>query len=200
MAFNYIPVNEAAQERVENEIKKQGIFGNLDQFILLYNQGFINVSKKEIKELADLIAASYSNIVLQNRKFFVRSAQETYVDQAIFVLNHFSIILAMKRIANELVEDGHDVSEKMVFFSSNPGFVFTEVHGEDGEVTYEKYEAAERLTSSKNTIPSNVYLQPLMKDLAGTEDGYYIPLYELVNLDTSFIDLIHESIEELNTK
>lgn len=201
MNNTYIPVNEQAEREVRELIEKQRIFGDVDQFIHLYNEGFINVNKKEIKDLAAKIASSYSNVMLQRNKLFVKSADETYVNKALFVLESWKMILAIKRVAEDIIADDNPVETKLVFFAdkSRAGYVFLEGDtDEEGNITDEsfvRYEAAERLTTSETAIPSNIYLKPLIQVYEEVKDAYYIDAYQLVNLDTSFISEINSIVE-----
>lgn len=205
MSNIYIPVNKEAEEKVKQLIEKQRLFGDVDQFIHLYNEAFINVNKKEIKDLANMIASSYSNVILQRNKLFVKSADETYVDKALFILESWKLILAMKRVAEDIIADDNPIETKLVFFSdkSKTGYVYLEGEpNEEGEITedsFYKYEAAERLTTSETAIPSNIYLKPLIKLYDGIEDAYYIEAYQLINLDSSFIKEIDNIINNVVT-
>lgn len=201
MTNSYIPVNQEAENQVKELISKQRIFGDVDQFIHLYNEAFINVNKKEIKDLANLIANSYSNVILQRNKLFVKSADETYVDKALFILESWKLILAMKRVAEDIIADDNPVETKLVFFTdkSRTGYVYLEGElDEEGNITeesFDRYEAAERLTTSETAIPSNIYLKPFIKIYDEIEGAYYIEAYQLINLDTEFIKEINRIID-----
>lgn len=200
----YIPVNQEAKNRVEHLINKQKIFGSIDQFILLFNEGFINVKKNEIKEIANEISNSYLNVVLQRDKLYVKSAQETYIDKALLVLNSWKIISALKRIATDLANDESSEETKMIFVENQPGYVFLEDDIDEdpdtGEVkvTLVKYEAAERLTTKNEDIASNVFLQPLLHDYEDAENAGYVLAKDLIHLDDSFLSDINNIISNLN--
>ena len=129
----YIAVDENAEDRVNTALKGQPFIANKDQFISLYNQGVINVSNPSITKIASIINEGYSNVILQNKKFYVSSAQETYIDKALFVLDNWKLILTLKRIANDIVNDDRPADTKLIFFESKPGQVFLETDLEEDE-------------------------------------------------------------------
>lgn len=195
----YIPVNEDSEDKINGLLKKQRLFGSVDQFIHLYNEGIINVNKNEIKEIAKEIEASYQNIILQRNKLYVKSAEETYVERAMLFLSAWTTVAALKRIATEMVEENSDFSTKLIFQEGQPGYVYLEPEGlNDWEVAevgdLERYDAAERLTTSKNAIPSNIILSGLIKDYGDTGTMGYISAEDLINIDDSFVKEIHEII------
>lgn len=200
---NYIAINQEAEDKVQASLKKQRIFSDVDQFILLYNQGIINVNKDEIKDLADLIAESYSNVILQRRKFYVQSKEETYIKNALFVLENWAIVESLKRIAETLINEGFDTDTKLVFFEDKDkaGIVYLEGElNEDGSITensFEKYEYAEKLNINANSLASNVFLQPLINDYdqEGLNNVAYINAFDLINLDDNFAIKINDLIE-----
>lgn len=195
----YIAVTPEAEQEVQAALANQPFISDRDHFIALYNQGVINVSNTSIDSIAKIIAASYSNVILQNKKFYVSSAQETYVQKALFVLESWQLVLTLKRIASDIVDDDLPVNTKLVFFDDKPGQVYLEGEpNEDGEITPEsflKYDAAERFTTSKKTLPSNILLKNKIQIYDGLEGAVYIEAFDLINIDSTFIDEINESID-----
>lgn len=199
--MDYILVNEQAGEQVKAAIEKQRIFGSVDQFILLYNEEVINTKKKEIKDIASLIEKSYSNVILQKNKFYVKSKEETYLDQEVFVLNAFKVVAALKRIAQNIIDDGYESDTKLILLDKKPGVVLIESLDEDDNSPQglEQYPAAEQIVKNNKEIASNPFLINLINDYGYEDDdkGAYFNVYDLVNIDTSFIENIHQIIVSL---
>lgn len=201
MTNTYIPANQEAAEKVTSMLKKQRLFGDVDQFIQLYNEGIINVRKEEIKEIAKEISNSYLNVFIQRDKLYVKSSEETYVEKSLYVLNEWKIVAALKRIANDIVADGNPSDTKLIFFGdkTNSGYVYLEKEVDEfSELTREdlvRYDAAERLTTSSTVIPSNVFLRPLIKEHETFEDAGYIEAYDLINIDDSWLKDVSDTID-----
>lgn len=198
----YIAVDENAEDRVNTALKGQPFIANKDQFISLYNQGVINVSNPSITKIASIINEGYSNVILQNKKFYVSSAQETYIDKALFVLANWKLILTLKRIANDIVNDDRPADTKLIFFESKPGQVFLETDLEEDETrtieSFVKYDAAERFTSSKKAIFSNLLLKDKIQIYEELEDDniFYIEAYDLIEIDSTFIEEINNIVDQ----
>lgn len=196
----YIPVNDESENKINALLQKQRIFGSVDQFIHLYNEGIINVNKEEVKEIAREIESSYQNIILQRNKLYVKSAEETYVERSMLFLSAWSTVAALKRIANEIVNDNDDFNTKLILLEDNPGYIYLEPELENSwdpvdVKALERYDAAERLTTSKTAIPSNIILSGMIKDYDKVDGAGYIEAEDLINLDDSFIKDIHETIK-----
>lgn len=201
MEQTYIPASLEAQEQVNKLISKQRFITDLDQFILLYNEGVINVNNPEINDLAKLIAESYTNVTLQSRKLYVRSAKEAYVSKAIFVLESWKTALTLKRIAEDMIDDGLEVDTKLVFFMDKPGQVFVEDLADDGEINFKRYDSAEKFTNSKKAVVNNIIIKELISLYsADSEEIYFIKAYDLINLDTDLVDKVNDAIESTLSK
>jgi len=193
----YIPVNEEVEEEVNEALRGQTFIADRDSFIALYNQGVINTNNPTIEAIAKTIAASYTNVILQNKKFYVSSAQETYAEKAIFVLNTWKLVLTLKRIANDIINEGLPLDTKLVFNLNHPGSVFLEEFDPEAEETHlVKYEAAERFTTKKDDIVRNILLRDKIQLIDENDDEkYFILAQDLIAIDSSFIDDINTAVD-----
>ena len=195
MNDEFVVSNQELVDEVQSKLKKQGIFSNIDQFILLFNQKFINTSKPEIKDLAKLIAQAYENVLFKNNHLYITSKTEGALKNSLYVLNEWKIVLALKRVASSLIEDGNEDNTKMILDDKNPGFIFIE-HVENDDVTLEKYNDAEKITTSKDTIPSNPFINSLIHDYGEDDHKGYFIAKDLVNIDTSFVDTVNKVVDD----
>lgn len=195
MNDEFIVSNQDIADKVESKLKKQGIFSNIDQFILLFNQKFINTSKPEIKELSKLIPQAYENIILKNNHFYVTTKTEGALKNSLYVLEQWKLVLALKRIASSIIDDNDSEDVKVILDNKNPGIIYVEKVVDD-DVKLEKYDNAEKITGSKTAIPSNPFIQSLIHDYGDDENKAYFVARDLKSIDTSFIDEVNDTVEK----
>lgn len=193
----YIPVTAEAQETVERELKKTGLFSDLDQFINLYNSKIINVRSEKIKELSELIDESYLNIVLQRNYFFVQSKEEVELKKTLFLLEAWELTSTLKRIANDLIDDDLSMNTMIVFDEEKKGVVFYQTINEDtgdyDEIV--EYENAEKLKADKIILTSNPILQQIMNVDEDDENIISFELEDLLSLDDDFLSEISSVVD-----
>lgn len=193
----YIPVTSEAQETVERELKKTGLFSDLDQFINLYNSKIINVRSEKIKELSELIDESYLNIVLQRNYFFVQSKEEVELKKTLFLLEAWELTSTLKRIANDLIDDDLSMDTMIVFDDEKKGVVFYQIINEDtgdyDEIV--EYENAEKLKADKIILTSNPILQQIMNVDEDDENIISFELEDLLSLDDDFLSEISSVVD-----
>lgn len=193
----YIPVTAEAQETVERELKKTGLFSDLDQFINLYNSKIINVRSEKIKELSELIDESYLNIMLQRNYFFVQSKEEVELKKTLFLLEAWELTSTLKRIANDLINDDLSMDTMIVFDDEKKGVVFYQTIDEDTGDYDEaiEYENAEKLKADKIILTSNPILQQIMNVDEDDENIISFELEDLLSLDDDFLSEISSVVD-----
>lgn len=196
----FIPVNQEAQDRVNTLLAKQKIFQDVDQFILFYNQGVINVNNDSIKDLAEEIDKSYLNIFLQNRKFYIQSKTEVELKKIDFLLSGWDLVAVLKRIARNLEEDDYLPDTKIIFIEEKRDQVFLEGEtDEEGNITldsFEKYNDVERFNLTADKVAKNILLQGHLQNYPDFDNVSYVTIGALNSIDDSVIHNLHNVITQ----
>lgn len=193
----YIPASEEAKEIIDKELKKYKVFNSIDDFIHLYNERFINIKNDSVKELAQKIVELYINIFIQNEKFYVKSVDEALLDQTLFILDSWQIVLKLKRIAETLIDDDFPLDTRLYFLEGDQGYVSLkndEIDPENRsiETDFSRYMEAERFSRKNDVVYKNVLLRNLLKEDYDYPHSFYITAEELIEMNSNFLKEVNE--------
>lgn len=180
--FELIPVSQEAKEQVEAKLRDKLSFTDVGQFINFYNQGFLSSSNKTVKDLADLIVQSYSNVESSSKYLTILSPQETAVDGIAELVNEWKFITAIKSLAEQMLNESY-TEEDRIIFQANTGAVPL-VMPPDGSPNPKKHWSNRKLAKSFNEVSDNLFLQDI-KETYANYIAFKIGL--LIQIDDSFV-------------
>lgn len=244
--INFIESNHAYAEKAKLKLRKQHLPADIETFINLFNQGLINTRNDSVKDIVKLITSGYGNVASQGNKIYVKSEDETVIEQTDFFLKQYKLVATLKRIAGEMLEADYSADTKLIIKAQNPGFIYLEPDVDDmfesddedaieeqseqsgnsydnqnhsvlddiqqanndeqtapestekvfSEKDLELYTDAERFTSSKTALPSNLFLKALIHDYNPDEQTAYLLLGDLAKQSTSPVEHLKQFVDE----
>lgn len=190
-----IPINDELLNALLENLKKSKMMSDPDQFIALYNSGFLNPNFEVVKDLAEQISNTFKNVKLHNRKLVVRTESEVAFDNVILLLENWKTISALKRVAIEILEENYPADTKMVFLDSKPGILQLEVFDEYGEVSdLKEYWIKDKLFSSQKDLVRNLFLAKVLNNYGENPNDKYIFIENVIDVDDSFILDIEKTV------
>lgn len=196
--FTLIPVNNQLAEKAQAVLARHNLFVNIDQFIALYNRGILPPSNAEVAEAKDALLNAFTNLKILNGKFVVATGAETALEACTQMLEHWKILVELKRFANMLLEDGYDLGTKIVFTPKTGGKPMIEVYNEDKEETeIVSFWASKKLVRNISDLGENTLLKPLIKDYGEGENlGCYFNMEDVIDVDDSWLEeIMHEMMK-----
>lgn len=163
--MNLIPFKTEDHDALETFLKRTPAYGDVDQFVSVYNNDMLNKSNPSIQEVAERIANTYRNIELKNRKFVIYTAAEVNISVLDAFVASIKPVLAIRRIANEMIEAGYPEDTKLIFVDNKPGIIHTEVISDDGEtIKLVVFGTGEKVVKSSQELAENMFLKPYIGD------------------------------------
>lgn len=203
MSNQLIAVNEKQEQLLKDKLSKYKMFGTPEQFIALYNSGVINSSNDLIKDIADSLEEAYVNVSRNSKRILIRSLEEVAAENISELIKGWEILSKIKRFANYLAEESYPADTKIIFSNSrNPGTPLIEVPtldketGEVKEINLDTHWASEKITSSTADLLRNKVAAVYMKKYENDDDCIYLNMFDLVDLDNSFLVDIQDLLLE----
>lgn len=188
--------HEAAQEL--HDTLSQTSFGNAENFVKYYSEGWLNTTNEDIRDIAQRISDTYHNIQLKGRKLTFVAQTESMIDEVIDGLTPWKALTRIKRALNEEYGEG-DGDQEVCFSLENPGSIFTlDSEGELQKVSSEKFFRAEKevlyLYEKFSTFVESESARAVnTDDVDGADEQlYWFKVSDLAEVDDSFITQIYE--------
>ena len=203
---DFIVADQQVADELQAMLSRNPAFKDAEQFVMLYNSGILQAANSSVKQAADLLKKAYSNVTLQGKAFIVKSMNEDSLEKALFMLRKYTLVSALKRVAETMAEAGYS-EDTCVFFSTGkdvgcPVLLNEETH------KYEVYPGSEKLFKDASELASNPYLMSILNDFSPSGDDLeltdglvkdletFIVLRDILALDDSFVTEIGEIIEK----
>lgn len=218
---DYIEADPHSIRKAKTKLEGEHLPGDIDTFINLVNNRVINPNNDDIKEIIRLMTKGYSNIASRNNKIYVKSKDETLVEQSLLFLNHYKLATTFKRISQEVLDAGYPADTKLILSYDHPGSIYLEPTAlgisdddlmpeadENGLYKFDDltvYDGAEKFTNSKKAVPSNLFLRSYLKDYSDDKTSYILageaaelPTNSIAELQ-KFIDETTESVKQMQS-
>lgn len=199
MENKLMPVNEAKEQELKNKLAKNKLFGTPEQFIELYNSGVVNTNNDSVREMADEIVETYVNVSKNNKRILTRTLEEVAAENISEMIRGWEILSKIKRFSNYLVDETYPSDTKIIFLKKkSPGTPMLEnpiIDPKTNEVTGIElvyHWASEKMAASLLEMQRNKIVAVYLKKYEGTEEGCYINIFDLVDLDNAFLLDIQE--------
>lgn len=204
MSTNLVPVNEAKEQEFKDKLAKYKVFGSPEQFIELYNSGVISPSNELVKGFVDEMLDTYVNIAKNRNKILARTLEEVAAENISEMVRGWEILSKIKRFSNYMVDESYPAESKIIFLKDrmygiplleNP-IINSKTQEMEG-IELVTHWASDKIANSLTEMLSNKIVAVYLKKYEGEEDGYYVNVFDLVDLDNSFlIDIQNKFIEK----
>lgn len=194
-SIDLIPVNETTKAEIDAMFSKQNMFSSVDQFIAMYNSEILTPQNPAVKKIAESIEKAYKNISLSNRKIIILSPSEVAAENSIKLLTDWTVLIKLKRLANNLLDEEYPVETKIVFTKDKPGLPQIEVFNEE-EQTFilTKYWGADKIVNQTSQLAENLLARNLIRDYGNNGDSCYFSMVDLIDINDDFINNIEREL------
>lgn len=189
-----IPVNQELKAHIEKKAQEVRMFGSIEQFITMFNAEILKATNPVVKEMAEEIQRCYKNVSLVGSKLIIETPAELACEASIKLLQDWQIIIKLKRLAMNLLDENYPINGKIVFTPDKNGFPQIETLTEDGNVDLVKHWTGYKIVSDNSAFANNLFTRRIVETY--TEDGLscYFNVAELIDIDDSFILEIEKAI------
>lgn len=210
------PHDQQKHEELSQKLS-QTIFRNPEDFIMAYNENWINKNNDEVKMISEEIVALYKNVDIKNRTFVFISGTEHMIEELLNDLSPWRSITKLKRMVKSTYDSskhGRDLylSEGYVYYLSGEDYV--KLSNEkvyrlpDIETIYSKFSSYyEQGAEAPQVSSGNPYLEDedadeehddASADEEETSEIYEFRASDLTEIDTSFIEKMYALMEQKN--
>lgn len=189
-----VPVNKAKEQELKDKLSKFKVFGSPEQFIELYNSGVISASNDLVREFTDEILDTYINITKNRSRILTRTLEEVAAENISEMVRGWEILSKIKRFSNYMVDESYPADAKIIFLQDRmPGTPLVEnpiIDPDTQEVTKVElvpHWASDKVAASLNEMLTNKIVAVYLKKYDGEEVGCYLNVFDLVDLDNSFL-------------
>lgn len=158
MNYELIAINETAKNQVE-ELFQSTMFGNVNNFIGMYNSGILNKNFAETKELVDIIRKNYKNVnIVGSRPISIQSQQEFMAQELSQRFKEWSTISRTRRELIESIQNNL-LSEEDILYLTTKGDLLRVEGTEAFETDLSKIaKSSQKAILKKSTINPNASL------------------------------------------
>lgn len=183
-----IPISSEKEQEVKDELAKYKMFGTVDQFIAMYNNGILSSGNEIVREVAKLLSEGYKNINVYNSRIIIESPAEVSIKNSQILLSNWQTIAKLKRLALTLLDEGYDPDTKIVFTQEKQGVPLIEIPNEEtGEVQLVGHPAVGKVISRTSDLANNLLTRNILKDYANSSDMAYFNIEDFIDFNDEFI-------------
>lgn len=185
----FMPVNEE-QAAALNEKLSKTMFRSAADFVNFYNSGLINKNHDDIAKTANEITKTFKNVKDKNRKLVFISEQEVFLDEINNNLAEWSLLTKIKREVEQLVSDNEISADSVILFTPDAiGYIVKESADEEEYIKLNE----EKLFHKMSDIVPVYNKYSTIKDAdKAAEEVYQFMVYDVTNIDASFINRMHD--------
>lgn len=203
-----------ADQAVEQDLRASlegTLFQTPEKFIEIYNSGIVNRRNDEVSSIANKVAEAYLNIELVGNKLATISTDAISLKTIASGYEKWSVIVAVKNAINSAKSDGVEADAFILVDSKGKGKLFAYSTSVDEVDEVEPSEYGDEPSEPEITESFNG-LGKVAKNLEAVEeaasgyvkrtqlDGYDEPVLavspEILNVDTSFLELVAEELSK----
>lgn len=200
-----------ADQAVEQDLRTSlegTLFQTPEKFIEIYNSGIVNRRNDEVSSIANRVAEAYLNIEISGNELATISTDAISLKTIASGYEKWSVIVAIKNAINSAKSDGVEADAFILVDSKGKGKLFAYSTSVD-EVESSEYDDE---PAEPEIIESFNGLGKVAKNLEAVEeaasgyvkrtqlDGYDEPVLavspEILNVDTSFLELVAEELSK----
>lgn len=184
---------DAAKAQELNERLSQEIFRSVKDFVTFYNSGLISKKHDTVKAIAHEITETFKDVREKNGQLTFISEEEILLEETLKALAPWTIIVKVKREVENALEN-KTITEKDTIVLDENGMMFYSVQKENGEEEL-KYVSNEKLFAKNDNIDLLIsYSKRHNEETFNHYEGYAFNTTDITNIDTSFIEKIHNLI------
>ena len=197
-----IPISQEADLEIKEKLEKRLGLRDIEQFINFYNQGLLAVNNQTIKDFADEISASYSNIDKNRNYMSIMSEEETTVIAIQDLMKEWKFITAIKSLAEQMLAEGYSEEERIIFQEQDYGY--PSVVDPQDNTQLKRHWSSRKLADSYQDIVENMFLEDIKEQYDDEGSVVAFKIEDVLLIDDSFIlglkEYIVSSAKESNSK
>lgn len=201
MELQLLPVNQGVEQQLKAELQKNKMFGNVEQFITMFNEGILSSGNEIVDKYAEMIEQTYKNLSLLKKgsksRFIIKSMAEVSAENSIFMLEGWKVLCTLKRMANIMFEEDFPENSKIIFHKSLQGVPQTLIEGVDGqEDKIDLHWTSEKMFSKNEHLNHNFIIKSMIQPYILDEDSYTIDIAQLIDLKDDFVIEIEKILQK----
>ena len=136
---HFMPVDSSVDQNFREWLPQNFFVKTPEEFVQIYNGGFINKSNDDVITIVKHITDTYRNVREHRSKLVLVEKNEVFINE---VLEDLGLWKSVVNIKTELIalKDAGELTDDSVFYflEDKPGYIFytTEVEGADEEVRH----------------------------------------------------------------
>lgn len=187
-----IPINQEAEDQLKTEMKRKIFLDNVEQFINSYNQGLLSKGNDKVKEVGEAIRDTYRNVEYSQRYITVLSEEETALSGIEELIGYWKFIAALKSLATQMVEEGYDYEDRIIFTEENRGYPL--VIDPMDSTKLNRHTSGRTLAGSFEEVAENPFLVDIREIYDDDSGMVAFRLSNILSIDASFVLSLYDYI------
>lgn len=181
-----IPRNAEVHKRIQNKCKTLTGNDDVERFIYFFNENLLNKENNSIKDLADEITYSYSNVFMSNNYLVIQSEEEVAVDYIFELIEIIRFVTKLKSLAQQMVRESFSVHERIIFKRDTAGTPHI-IDPKDNKNIRRHWTRMSLSSNYDDVVYNNPYLIDIQEIYDKEGDFVAFEIEKILNIDTSFV-------------
>lgn len=187
MEIKLLPINEEKDREFKQLLERQLGMDDVEKFIIFYNKRILSDNNSIVKGLAEKLQENYRNIDLNRKYISLMSEEETAVIAIETMMNYWRFITGLKSIANQMISEGFEEQERIIFTERQGGYPLI-VNPEDDTELKRHWSNRVLASNFKDQIKNNPFIVNIREDLSTDEESTVaFRVGDVIQIDDSFI-------------